>query len=480
MIRFSRVESKKIEIYKDEELLLDLDIVITTVTNKFNIVTSYIEDISKNIKGFDEWFSNFIIEYNNSEEKYKVLEGNIDNIKKYSDEYINFRNINFNKFVDLTKIKKNTVVFSSEDIEKIIRLSGYLKIYSIISNSQKIKLDHRLHKSVYNLFSSDIDMDLIHKIYNVVKMKTFRYNMTDKYMWDYIKSVQCRTIDVHIIQIFNFIMNQILVLCEIDKNPITYFVTVVDESVKWFLRSVYTASVVYDDSISTEDIQSTNRDNLRTYSYNDTLGRLKGIAYRKIHETIEGKGFLLADSDNMTSDNDILELQKRIESVQYISPICNCLVYPILSGVTGIPYDHMKTLSAEHAIILSAYVKYLMDKVFDNEYPTITQILEYYPKEKPSIGTSYKLKSMEYFVNYANHVNDFYGFKNKKLLGDMLGTFVGLISRNKLINIIDGKESSGIHINLIEKEMIHFYNQYFSGRLDHKFEEMRKYCLMEF
>jgi len=85
-------------------------------------------------------------------------------------------------------------------------------------------------------------------------------------MWQYIKNVQGKDIDSHVIDIFNFIMNHILILCEEDKNPITYFVGVIDESVKWFLRSVYKGSTIY-------DIQGINTDNLKTYSYNDTLGR---------------------------------------------------------------------------------------------------------------------------------------------------------------------------------------------------------------
>ena len=87
-------------------------------------------------------------------------------------------------------------------------------------------------------------------------------------------------------------MNHIIILCEENKNPITYFVGVIDESVKWFLRSVYKGTIVYDDEISTEDIHGTHINNLRSYSFNDTLGRLKSIAFEKIYEKLDHENIM--------------------------------------------------------------------------------------------------------------------------------------------------------------------------------------------
>jgi hypothetical protein len=188
-----------------------------------------------------------------------------------------------------------------EEIFEIIKLSSYLKIYSVISNNENLKLGQTSDREIYNLLASEIvETEVIRKIYDVIKTKTFRYNLTDKFMWEYIKNVQGKDIGIHVIEIFNFIMNHILILCEDDKNPITYFVGVIDESVKWFLRSVYKGSIVYDDSISTEDIQGINTDNLKTYSYNDTLGRLKGIAYEKIYELLQRQAMSIDETEMLS------------------------------------------------------------------------------------------------------------------------------------------------------------------------------------
>ena len=93
--------------------------------------------------------------------------------------------------------------------------------------------------------------------------------------------IQCKSIDVHVIEIFNFIMNSILILCEEDKNPIVYFVSVVQESINWFLRSVYKGQIVYDDTISTEDIHGSNIDNLKTYAYVSMLENKLKELYKK-------------------------------------------------------------------------------------------------------------------------------------------------------------------------------------------------------
>lgn len=481
MITFEKVGPKKLDVFVDKSFLISLNLISGTITNKYNIVTSFIENVSKSIPEFSTWFKEFINKFEESDEKYIVLEENAPKIKEYVDKYLEIKGVDFSKFVDESKAKKNSILFDAKEIEKIIKVSSYLKIYSIIFNSENLKVDQRLHKKVYNIFMSDVDGDLIFKIFSVIKTKTYKYNMTDRYMWEYIKMVQCKTIDVHVIEIFNFVMNNILILCEEDRNPITYFVIVVDESVKWFLRSVYKASVIYDDSISTEDIHSSNTDNLKTYSYNDTLGRLKGIAYRQIHENIETSNLIPFDTKKDFGEEYILNLQKRIDSVKFISPFCEFLVYPILSKITKIPYGHFKTLSPEHAIVLSVFVQNLLKNVFGNEeYGHLFSMLNYFPKTQPSLITTYKLKNIQSFISIANRINNFFGFETKVLLGEMLGNFVGKISRANFSNIFDGKDLVGIPVGRIESEMIQFYTLLFSDKLESEFGKMRGLMIAEF
>jgi len=467
MLNFE-VKTKLCTIIFSEETKIPIHLTPSSVTNKFHIVTNFIKKVSEhNGEEFDLWFQNLIENGLDEDKRAKTVTENLDKLKEYVDSYLDHVNIDYSIFVDETKVKKNSILFKADEIQKIIQLSSYLKVYSIFSNSETLKIGKLLHSQIYNkLATSIMQTDIINKIFTVIKTKTFRYNLTDKFMWEYIKTIQCKDIGIHIIEIFNFIMNHILILCEETKNPITYFVGVVDESVKWFLRSVYKGSIVYDDSISTEDIHGSERDNLKTYSYNDTLGRLKGIAFEKIYDDLERM--------NISIDNDehIVNFHNRITEIQFISPLCGCLIFPILARITKIPYIHFKTISPDHAAILSYYVFKLLQKTFQGEYKNMFSLLKFFPLTSPSVTTTYRIKSIHNFLDIQNSTKNFFGFSTKILPHDILCHYIGRISRINFCNLLTGDNLSGIPLSKIETEMIYFYTKYFAGELDNKINKM--------
>ena len=475
MIRFEQKGNKNWEIYNDQDLVLGLDLIIPTINNKYQIISNFIESMSKELgSDFDNWLVNLLNEYTKTiENRYLILTKNVDIIKTFVNKYFEMKNFDFGKFVDLSKAKKTSILFTEDEIEKIIKLSSYLKVYAIFFNSENLKLDHRLHSNIYNQFAKEMmSDDIIFKVFNIVKTKTFRYNLTDRYMWDYIKMIQCKTIDVHVIEIFNFIMKSIFVLCEENKNPITFFMSVVDDCVKWFLRSVYKGTIVYDDAVSTEDVQTINYDNLKTYSFNDTLARLKNIAYEKIYNAIE-KNSVMTFNDSPESDKSIIEFQSRVSQVEYISPLCECLVYPVLSKLTSIPFGHFKTISVEHSVVLSYYAQELLTKVFKTEYHTLFSLLNFYAREDPAVSTTYQLKDAKYYLNVYNDSN-FMGFNTKLFLEPTLKHFVGRISRLKLVDVLNGNPLGGIPLSKIEQDMTKFYIHFFSGKFEVEFAKMKE------
>jgi len=481
VIKFDKNTTKEWLVTLGDKEILRLALTSSSVTNKFHLVSNFIERVSEVCgKDFDKWFVSLIHEYvENKEHRYPILLKNVDRLKEFVDQYMDHSGIDFTQFVDMSKVKKNSILFTPEEIELITRLSGYLKVYSIFSNSDNLKLSQRLHKKVYNKIAREImETDVIFKIFNVIKTKTFRYNITDKYMWDYIKMIQCKTIDVHVIEIFNFIMNSILILCEEDKNPITYFVGVVEESVKWFLRSVYKGSIIYDDSISTEDIHGLNTNNLKTYAYNDTLGRLKGIAYEQIYEQLERASILTFDQE--PDDKLIISFQSRVNTVEFISPLCECFVFPVLSKITSIPYSHFRTLSPEHAAVLSVYTKSLLRRVFRGEYKHLISLLDYYPLTQPAIATSYTVKKVHEYISASNQQKNFYGFNTKILPHKILSYFVGRISRINFCHVVDGSKLTGIPLSKVELDMIKFYSVFFANKLESEMKQMHKLMNADF
>lgn len=461
---------------------IKLMLMSSSVTNKYFIVTKFIEGVAEHCgEEFSDWFMQLLEDCQDEIKRPKAIIDSIPQLKQYADAYIDHEQIDFSQFVDESKVKKNSILFLPGEIEKIIRLSSYLKIYSTISNNEQLKLGQTLHREVYNKLASDItETEVVRKIYDVIKTKTFRYNLTDRFMWEYIKNVQGKDIGVHVIEIFNFIMNHILILCEQDKNPITYFVGVIDESVKWFLRSVYKGSIVYDDSISTEDIQGINTDNLKTYSYNDTLGRLKGIAYERVYELLQRLATMSTENKTEEGDEHVIRFHERASEIQYTSPLCETLVFPMLSQMTKIPYHHFKTLSAEHAAIISVYVQDLFRKVFGSDFKDLFGLLNFFPTRSPSLTTTYKIKSVHDFIAAQDKYQNFYGFNVKILPHTLLCHYIGRVSRIDFCDVLTGKKLGGIPLSKIENSMIQFFTLFFAGKLQPEIDQLTKLMNADF
>jgi len=471
LLEFEQKGPKEWEIIYDKNESIQLLLKPSSVTNKFHIVIEYIKGMA-DFHGdvFSEWFVKLLKDCKDSEKRPMAIADCVEPIKEFSDAYLDSLNIDYDKFVDITKAKKNSILFMGPEIKQIIRLSCYLKVYSFISNSEDVDLGKKRHRNIYNKFAKDvIETDIVSKIFDVVKTKTFRYNLTDRFMWDYIKTIQCKDIGIHIIEIFNFIMNNIIILCEVDKNPITYFVGVIDESVKWFLRSVYKGTIVYDDEISTEDIHGTHINNLRSYSFNDTLGRLKSIAFEKIYEKLDQENVMTI---NDQTDQYIIDFNNRLSAIKHISPLSACLVFPILSKMTQISYVHFKTVSPEHSAVLSYYLNCLLQKVFKTDYKSLFALLDYYPESQPSMNTTYKIKSIHEFIGAQDKLQNFYGFNVKILPHKILCHFVGRVSRINFKHLLTGQKLSGIPLGKVETDMIHLYTKLFADDCENEINEM--------
>jgi hypothetical protein len=202
------------------------------------------------------------------------------------------------------------------------------------------------------------------------------------------------------------------------------------------------------------------------------LGRLKGIAYEKIYELLAQQNVSSVDSDDM--DQAIVEFHERSSNINYVSPICETLTFPILSKMTDIPYHHFKTLSPEHAAVISIYLQELLRKSFGVDYKNLFRLLSYYPLKSPSLSTTYVIKAVHYYLGVQQEVLDFYGFKTKILPHKLLCHYVGRISRVDFCNVIDGTKLGGIPLSKVENDTILFYTKLFSNKLDGKIAEMTK------
>lgn len=504
MIKFTEIENKKYEIFNDDIEIAELELTNpSSISNKFFLITNFVEKMSEELGSeFDDWFTDLfselyentcsfckrtedsrcirvtqeyssdkkkkidlefikgeclIIKINEIRRKQLIME-NINKIEYFVDKYIDKLNFDYSIFINENKIKKTSIVFNEKEIEKIIRLSSYLKLYSLISNSDNLKLDIRVHKEIFNKFLLNIDKTIIENIFEIIRTKTFRYKQTDHFMWEYIKMIQCKEIETYIVEIFNFLMNNIMVLCQIDKNPITFFVTVVDTAIIWILRSVYKASIIYSDEITSEEIQNIRVNNLKSYSYNDTLGRIKIAAYEWVYRKFE-------DLDKENCNQIISDFHNRTKLIKQESPLINFLVYPVLSDLTEIPYNYFRTFNFEQSLVLSSYLKSLLVKVFEKNHKTLFNLLDCYPDPTGHvpISTSYKVERAKEYINLFNSVNDFVSFNSSVAQIDLYSFIIGRTIRTKFRNMFTDEIIPKTNVDNLEKDIILFYTYYFAN-----------------
>jgi len=423
--------------------------------------------------------------------RYNLLKDNIEKIKYFVDKFYSSIEFDFSQFATFEKRSKKlsskAILFNKDDIKNVLYVSSYMKIYCLISYSTKHALGINLHRQIYNELIADfIESDVVEKIYNIVKTKTYKYNMTDKAMWEYLKNFQGKSIDAHIGETFNFLLNNILVFCEYNKNPITFMVIVIDNNSRWVLHSIYVHNIQYEGNLSTEDIHTITSDNLKTYAYNQSLGQLKSLAYMKIEKQVEqdilAKNLEIDDESKIESmiSNEIVDINNRIDSIDKHSPIHHCLTFPLISKICDIPYYHMKTIDAKHACVLSLYLRQLLSEVFGQRYSNFFDILTYGAKSESAVSTTFIIKSGVQFCNLANN-HEFYTFKSKtKIMNKLICHFIGVLSRNKdgyrnLMPTDDNEKlfKTSFPISKIEPEIIEFFIYFWDNVFDDQIQKMR-------
>jgi len=454
-------EKKKItKICRDIQIkrnIISLNLIFSPATNKFHKIIEFVEDCSKVLgTKFDNWFESYLKDYVTSNYNSAVIKANIPKIIEFSNKYLDTCNINFDDYVNRDKVSKNSILFDGEEVKKLVQVSNYLKLYFVIAQDTELKLPVRFHREVYNALVKDIaNCNILYKLFKIVSSKTYKYNLTDSYMWEYIKTIYCKTTDMHIMTIFNFIVNNILVACDPKSNPIPFITSVIDEAIRWILQSVYKDVIVYSDSINTEDAYSLQgKDNLKTYAYNDSIGRLVLHAYNCLEqENIED-----------------IKFNEAIKPHKETSLFSTYITYPILSKVLNIPYRHLLTIPSEHGYLLNILLYHYLPKEFKEEYKTIVNLLCHYNKDKAIIKTTYTIKNISYFYK---SFKAFLGFKNRIFVYNFYSSIVGKLARNTYINLKTSNELTNFPLAKLETDIINFYNNYFDNKLDETFDKLR-------
>jgi hypothetical protein len=207
-----------------------------------------------------------------------------------------------------------------------------------------------------------------------------------------------------------------------------------------------------------------------SFSYNDTLGRLKIIASDYATKEMENNNRIKMLDDNQR----LIDFVAVLKEIEWVSPLAQCLIYPLLSKITDVTYIHFNTLSPEYAAPITFYTHSLLKKVFKGNYREIFNLLDYYPTKQPSTFTTYRIKDYDSFVATFNKYKSFFGFVNTEVFFESLCFHVGRIARVNWRHLITGdNKEGGLPMSAIESEIIDFYVRYFSGNLSDEIAKLQ-------
>jgi len=441
-------KTRKYDIIINGEEIVKLELKYTPIVNKFHEITKFIEDASIKLgNDFDIWLTNLLTDYINTNYDHSVIFGNVDKIKLYTDRYLEILDVDYSQFVNKSKKSKNSIFFDVIEIENLIKASYYLKIYSLFTQDIHMQPADVYYKEIYNILIKDIKtQDILTKVFNLVSSKINKSQKTDASMWEYVKLTLCKTTDIHMLHIFNWINHNILVLCDAHQNPISFMTSVANESINWILRNVYRESLIWSETVNTEDANFVpGKDRLESYAYNDTIAKVLVLAYDCLaRENIKESTF-----------------KENIQEQKQTSTVARYITFPMLSKALDIPYKHLLTIPSEHSYLLNILLYNFLDIKFKEKYPEITDLILRYNVGKEVKKTTYKLKNNELFMNTFN---SFLNCKNRMYAVDFYSNIIGKLYRNDYKHFKNSVRT--IHIHKLEKDLISLYNKYFNDDMD--------------
>lgn len=457
--------------YKEGEekiLLKNLNFVISSsIIKKFEIVKELYEDISVNIEGFSKWFCDLIEEYKESGYNSEIMIEKSRDILDYAKKYVDSKNIDYTRFVDRSKSSKTSILFLENDIKAIGVTSTCLKIYSIFKHDEQLMIPENIHKTIYNIFIEDcINLGTTDKIFELIRSRSYRSSITDKYIWDIIRMSILETPESYVMVIFNFLMNNLISTLDISVNPINYLTSIVDDKIRWLMCGVYKDKIIYGEAFSgTEDISghSQSKESFYLICCNDLIAKVAKIGMD-----------ILSNEYNLDEDA-FLKVRNRLDNIKYLDPPMKLITVLLASKILKIPYKFLLITPPKYIVLVGVFLHHICKNILDSKFPILTDFLLGCPKDQSSviIRSSYKIKNIEYLLDDRSRI---FGFNSAYLKYNIISPFCGILSvcKKNVISVVDGTPMASITYNDMETDIVNFYNELYSGQLEKDFEKMRE------
>lgn len=452
---------------KSSEIYHVFNHVVTNVTKFFQNVANLINDM-RTVLGsdFDDWFDSLIKEYIDSKYNSEIIKDNSMKILEFAEKYVKAKNIDISRYVDYSKKSSTSVLFDEKDIESILISSTALKIYSVFWYDNTLRLPDNIHRMVYkDLVKPCIDNGTTTKVYQIIRSRTCRSSITDRYMWDIIKISLIETPEHYTMHVFNYFMNNLFAALNLDTNPISYIVGIIDESIGWMLTTVYNNKIIYGEMFSdTEEIYGTSlhQNLVHIKCCNDTLGKVAKASME------------LVERQYNLSEEDFRKFRERLDFNTIIHPHLKRLTIPIISKVLGIPYSYLIKTPPSHLTLASIMMYECSKDILETRFPILREYLICSPIENIVVSSksSYRLKNIEFIIN--DNMNRFFGFRDVYTRYRVMSSVCGVLSASKknMEYVIDGQEMPRFNYKQLESEVCTFFGEFYSEKLDSSFDKM--------
>lgn len=436
---------------KITELSLNND----SLSNKFEIVQNLIEEI-KILMG-EEKLKSFTIlleEYLKTKNPLIIL-NNSKIISDLGNDYVDAKKVNFESFINRKKTSKNSIVFDVENLRALAVSSTSLKLYFIFYCDNRLAPNKEVHKKIYeNLISTCIETETTTKIFELIKSKVYISTVSDKYMWDMLKLVINQVPENFILDIFNFLINNMMRLLDVDKNPVPFFVALVNDSLRWTMLTNYQTKYIYNDfNINT----GYGSESFSTFCNMDTIAKCCDIAL----------DFLKKDMNVFMK-----RIEENIACIDILTPPMKVLNLPIISKILQINYEYLLTVPPKHIIYLSILIYYISknENYFEDYILNLLVSLPDRELKSYTVRSMYKLKNIEFILNDKKNMM---GFQSKIFKNNTISTIIGVLNTNisKSYHILTDK-----HMNkdcfTLENQLVYFYSRFYNGDFDKTFKEI--------
>ncbi len=471
----------------------------SSLSNKFEIVKKFFDEINILIPEFSEWFLDLLFRYVESSFNSNILLDEKEKFHQYSREYIERKNIDFNKFVNSKKKSNTSILVMPNELKELAITSTSLKLLGIFSNDNTLKLNENAHREMYNYLRKNCnECGIDDKIFNLVRCRTYKSYISDRFMWDLCKVKYNESPDNYLMVVFSYFLDNLISVLDCEVNPIPFIIRVTDCSVRWLMKPLYKNQTIYGEIYGgMDDIYGTTigQEAYNVYACNDTIYKASNIGLKLIDEKIDDKKFD--------------EFRDRLDKVDFIYPYLKVLNLPIISKVLEVPYRQLLAIPPKHIILLGEFIRELSKDNLKDRFPFLYDLMIAVPKDSEEFlnqfistaiddnlldertdnmlnkrkkkntiyvsatRSSYKIRNIQ--LLFANKETMF-GFESKVIKYKIFSSICGIISASKknLISVITGKPIPKITNSQLEYEIINFFSLLYGGKLDDMFEKLTK------